>query len=102
MIAHSFGRELLKRFGSPLYVYDLNEAELRARTLLGLLPESAQLIYSVKANPIPEVAAALKVAGCHVEIAADAELKVAREGGFTPNQILCSGPGKTASIVRKM
>jgi diaminopimelate decarboxylase len=102
MIAHSFSRELLKRFGSPLYVYDLNEAELRARTLLGLLPESAQLIYSVKANPIPEVAAALKAAGCRVEIAADAELKVALEAGFTPDQILCSGPGKTASIVRKM
>ncbi len=27
MIAHDFGRELLERYGSPLYVYDLDEAE---------------------------------------------------------------------------
>jgi len=41
MITHSFGRELLERYGSPLYVYDLEEAERRARTLIGLIPKSA-------------------------------------------------------------
>ena len=102
MIAHSFGRELLERYGSPLYVYDLDEAEHRARTLLGLLPKSAQLLYSVKANPIPELCAALKTAGCRVEIASPLELKVVLEAGFAPDQILCSGPGKTAPLVREM
>jgi diaminopimelate decarboxylase len=101
MIAHNFGRDLLERYGSPLYVYDLDEAERRARTLLGLLPKAAQLIYSVKANPVPEVCAALRAAGCRVEIAARAELKVVLEAGFAPDQIVCSGPGKTASIVRE-
>jgi diaminopimelate decarboxylase len=102
MITHSFGRELLERYGSPLYVYDLEEAERRARTLIGLLPKSAQLFYSVKANPVPELSAALKTAGCRVEIASTLELEAAREAGLTPDQILCSGPGKTASIVREM
>jgi diaminopimelate decarboxylase len=102
MIAHSFGRELLERYGSPLYVYDLDEAERQAKALFELLPKSAQVLYSVKANPIPELCAALKRAGCRVEIAAPSELKVAQEAGFAPDQILCSGPGKTASVVREM
>src|SRR4030095_3662791 len=74
----------------------------QAKALLELLPESAQVLYSVKANPIPEVCAALKAAGCRVEIASPLELKVVQEAGFAPDQILCSGPGKTASLVREM
>jgi diaminopimelate decarboxylase len=102
MIAHSFGRELLERYGSPLYVYDLDEAERQAKALFDLLPKSSQVLYSVKANPIPEVCAALKSAGCRVEIASPLELNVVFEAGFTPDQILCSGPGKTAALVREM
>ncbi len=102
MIAHSFGRELLERYGSPLYVYDLDEAERQAKALFELLPKSAQVLYSVKANPIPELCAALRTAGCRVEIASPLELKVVLEAGFAPDQILCSGPGKTAPLVREM
>jgi len=102
MVAPSFGQELLGRYGSPLYVYDLDEAERQAKALFGLLPQSSQILYSVKANPIPELCAALKTAGCRVEIASPLELKVVLEAGFAPDQILCSGPGKTASLVREM
>jgi diaminopimelate decarboxylase len=102
MAAHDFHRELLERYGSPLYVYDLEEAERQAKALLELLPNSAQVLYSVKANPIPEVCAALKAAGCRVEIASPLELKVVFEAGFAPDQILCSGPGKSAAVVREM
>ena len=102
MIASNFGRELLERYGSPLYVYDLDEAERQAKALSELLPKFAQVLYSVKANPIPEVCAALRRAGCRVEIASPLELSVVLEAGFAPDQILCSGPGKTASLVREM
>jgi diaminopimelate decarboxylase len=102
MTAHDFHRELLERYGSPLYVYDLEEAERQAAALFELLPNSAQVLYSVKANPIPEVCAALKAAGCRVEIASPLELKVVFEAGFAPDQILCSGPGKSAAVVREM
>jgi diaminopimelate decarboxylase len=101
-MTRNFRRELLERYGSPLYVYDLEEAERRAKALFELLPNSAQVLYSVKANPVPEVCAALRRAGCHVEIASPLELDVVREAGYRPDQILCSGPGKTASLVREM
>jgi diaminopimelate decarboxylase len=102
MIAPDFGRELLERYGSPLYVYDLDEAESQAKALFELLPKSSQVLYSVKANPIPEVCAALRNAGCRVEIASPLELEVVLEAGFAPDQILCSGPGKTTPLVREM
>ena len=102
MIDHSFGRELLEQYGSPLYVYNLDEAEAQARALFQLLPRSSQILYSVKANPIPELCAALRNAGCRVEIASPLELKIVTEAGFRPDQILCSGPGKTAPLVREM
>ena len=102
MIAHNLGEELLERYGSPLYVYDLEEAERQAKALFEMLPKGAQVLYSVKANPIPELCAALRTAGCRVEIASPLELDVVREAGFRPDQILCSGPGKNASLVREM
>src|SRR5689334_7880387 len=102
MIAPDFGRELLERYGSPLYVYDLDEAESQAKALFALLPNSSQVLYSVKANPIPELCAALRTAGCRVEIASPLGLQVVLEAGFAPDQILCSGPGKTAPLVREM
>src|SRR4029453_6913202 len=89
MIVRSFGRELLERYGSPLYVYALDEAERQAKALFELLPEGAQVLYSVKANPIPELCAALRKAGCRVEIASTMELAVVREAGFKPVQGLC-------------
>jgi diaminopimelate decarboxylase len=101
MINRNFGRELLERYGSPLYVYDLEEAEHRANALFDLLPKSAKLLYALKANPVADLNAALKAAGCRAEIASVAELKVALEAGFVPNEILCSGPGKTSAIVRE-
>ena len=102
MIQRSFGQELLERYGSPLYVYDLDVAERQAKALFGLLPKSSQVLYSVKANPLPEVCDALRKAGCRVEIASLLELETVVQAGFAPDQILCSGPGKTASLVREM
>ncbi|MEP7248419.1 MAG: type III PLP-dependent enzyme [Spartobacteria bacterium] len=102
MIENAFGRDLLEQYGSPLYLYDLDEAESQAGKLFKLLPQSSQVLYSVKANPIPELCAALRSAGCRVEIASPLELRVVLEAGFTPNQILCSGPGKTEPLVREM
>jgi len=101
MINRNFGRELLERYGSPLYVYDLEEAERRAKALLQLLPKSAKLLYALKANPVADLSVALKAAGCRAEIASVAELKIALEAAFVPGEILCSGPGKTAAIVRE-
>lgn len=101
MVSRSFYGELLKRYGSPLYIYDLAEAECRAKVLIELLPQRAKLYYALKANPIADLCAALRETGCRVEIASIWELKIALQAGFLPQAILFSGPGKTSEITHE-
>lgn len=91
----AFVHELLERYGSPLYLYDLDELRARARALRALLPEGAALYYSLKTNPLAGVAAELREGGCRVELSSTAELAIALAAGFAPEEILYSGPGKT-------
>ena len=43
--------ELATRFGTPLYVYDLDVVERQVTALTGVLPPVVDLAYAVKANP---------------------------------------------------
>ncbi|MEU4923459.1 type III PLP-dependent enzyme [Streptomyces parvus] len=86
---------LVETYGSPLYVYDLDEAEAAAHALRGALPQPSTLYYSLKANPHPLLARALRRAGCHAEVSSQGELAAALEAGFAGDEILYTGPGKT-------
>ncbi|MFC8426341.1 acyl-CoA dehydrogenase family protein [Streptomyces sp. NPDC057236] len=86
---------LVERYGSPLYVYDLDEAERAAADLRTQLPSGATLFHSLKANPHPEVVRALRVAGCRAEISSAGELESALLAGHEPGTCLYTGPGKT-------
>lgn len=100
MVDHAFVRELIERFGSPLYLYDLDEVDRRKDELSSALPEGAELFYSFKANPLPSIAAALRRRGCRAEVSSAGELEAALAAGFTPQHILYGGPAKTSSEVR--
>ncbi len=85
---------LVARYGTPLYAYDLDEVRRRAAELSSLLPAGSRLLYSLKANPLPEVGAALKPF-CSAEVSSSGELAAALAAGFERSQILYTGPGKT-------
>jgi diaminopimelate decarboxylase len=68
MIDADLAHSLLRTYGSPLYAYDLDEVDRRARTLLAALPPGASLFYSLKANPLPALVRSLKEQGCNAEI----------------------------------
>ncbi|GDY49976.1 hypothetical protein SVIO_005990 [Streptomyces violaceusniger] len=90
--------DLAARFGTPVYVYDLDEVAAAARDLLGALPAETELFYALKANPHPDVVAALRaVPGgrCRAEISSTGELDAALAGGFAGADCLYTGPGKT-------
>ena len=99
MIDRQFARDLVARFGSPLYAYDLDEVERRARILISILPKGATLFYSFKANPLPAIAATARQAGCRAEVSSLGELQVAQQAGFAGEHILYSGPGKSEEQV---
>jgi diaminopimelate decarboxylase len=91
--------ELAERFGTPLYVYDLDLVEAARRDLFSALPEAVDLFYAIKANPHPQVAAALSGGEgrrCRAEISSTGELSTALSSGFLAHECLYTGPGKTA------
>ena len=81
-------RELVARFGSPLYVY--NEDILRAccRDLTGLSSHDGfQVNYSAKANTNPSLLKIIRSEGCVVDAMSPGELHVNRLAGFTKAEL---------------
>ncbi|MEU4767657.1 acyl-CoA dehydrogenase family protein [Actinosynnema sp. NPDC023794] len=88
-------RDLVERYGSPLYVYDLADVADAVADLREVLPPSATLYYSLKANANPSVLRELHRAGCRAEVCSPGELAAAAAAGFDPARCLYTGPGKT-------
>lgn len=93
--------ELVARYGSPLYVYDLDRVTAARDDLQAALPEQFTLFYSLKANPHPGLVRALGEGErpCRAEVCSTGELASALEAGHTAGRILYSGPGKTAEEI---
>ncbi|MBV9452065.1 MAG: type III PLP-dependent enzyme [Streptosporangiaceae bacterium] len=93
--------KLVARFGTPLYVYDLEKVAASYRDLRNSLPSGLIIHYSLKANPHPDIARALREASrwpsCRAEVSSVGELAVALEAGYAPGDCLYTGPGKTES-----
>jgi diaminopimelate decarboxylase len=91
--------QLVARFGTPLYAYDLDRVVAAYRDLRNSLPPGLVIYYSLKANPHPDIARALREAerwpSCRAEVSSVGELFVALEAGFAAGECLYTGPGKT-------
>lgn len=83
------------RFGTPLYLYDLDAVERRAAALRAALGERFTLAYAVKANPSLAVLSLLSRLGLGADVASRGELRAARAAGFPPRRILATGPAKS-------
>ncbi|WP_214414780.1 type III PLP-dependent enzyme [Sphaerisporangium fuscum] len=98
MILHSSDSvdvELVGRYGSPIYVYQLDAVAAAVADLRAAIPAGATLYYSLKANPHPAVARELRKGGCHAEISSEGELAAARAAGFSGADCLYTGPAKS-------
>ena len=88
---------LLERFETPLAVHDTAVLRRRAAALRLVLPTDAALLYSLKANPLPAVVAALQRAGCGSEVSSLGELATALGTGAPAGPLFYTGPGKSAA-----
>ncbi len=81
-------RELVARFGSPLYVYNENVLRACCRDLTGLsdLP-GFQVNYSAKANTNPSLLKIIRSEGCVVDAMSPGELYVNQLAGFSKGEI---------------
>jgi diaminopimelate decarboxylase len=87
-------RELVGRYGTPLFVYDTEVIDRKWSLLRGTLPPEFSIAYSVKANPNREVVRYMLGKGAGLEVASGGELLQAVAAGCEPARILFAGPGK--------
>jgi diaminopimelate decarboxylase len=86
---------LAAAYGTPLYVYDLDELRAAYADLAGALPAGGHLFYSLKANPHPPLVRELLTAGARAEVCSPGELDTALDAGAAASMCLYTGPAKT-------
>ena len=87
-------REAAQRWGTPLYVTDVDAAVMNAHAWQTALPE-ALVAYAVKANPDPILMRRLASDGFGFEVVGPVELALAFRSGCPPERIVVNGVGQT-------
>lgn len=86
---------------TPCFVYDYDHLEENEKELRKALPNSADLVYSIKANPNPAVIYSLQKMGVLFEVASEGELIHLLKIGIDTDKIIFSGQGKTVSGITR-
>lgn len=86
--------EAAERWGTPLYVTDLDAAAAAAHAWRAALP-GALVAYAVKANPDPALLRRLADEGYGFEVVGPVELALALRAGAAPERIVVNGVGQT-------
>jgi diaminopimelate decarboxylase len=100
LVAGLSADELATRFGTPLYVYDLDVIDRQIAALTAALPESTELAYAVKANPALAIVAHVGARGLGADVASAGELATAIRAGVAADRIVMTGPGKRDDELR--
>ncbi len=91
---------LAERFGTPLFVYDLEVVTRQVTGLRAALPGAVELAYAVKANPALAVVAHLGSLDLGADVSSGGELRVALRAGVPAHRIILTGPGKRDDELR--
>lgn len=92
---------LAEQVGStPFYAYDRTVMTRRVKELREHLPESVDLHYAIKANPMPAVVQHMAGLTDGLDVASARELQVALNTGMSPERISFAGPGKKPEELR--
>ncbi len=79
---------------TPLFVYDMGLVRSRIAAVRGAMPPGVRLHYAVKANPMPDLLAALAPLVDGFDVASEGELGRALAAGMPAPAISFAGPGK--------
>lgn len=91
---------LAERVGTtPFFAYDRAMLTGRIEHLRKTLPDSIDLSYAVKANPMPAVVQHLAGLTDSLDVASALEMRIALDTPMPANRISFAGPGKTAQEI---
>lgn len=93
-------RRAARRFGTPLYVTDLEIVAEAASLVQSAFPDPWLRHYSVKANDVPAVIAAVAAHGFGANVVSSGEWAAATRAGMPNDRITLEGIGKTTSDLR--
>ena len=97
--------DLAQEFGTPLHV--LNEARLEEtanrfrQSLKATYPGRTSVHYAFKCNSVPAVVETVRRAGLKAEVMSEFELELALRMGYSGEEIIVNGPGKTDRFLFK-
>ncbi|QMV40601.1 type III PLP-dependent enzyme domain-containing protein [Cohnella cholangitidis] len=91
--------DLVRKYGSPLYVYNIDALADSYHKLRSYLPDDSILYYSLKANPHPVLVGQLVRLGCRCEVSSVNELAVALQAGARADRVQYTGPAKTRNEI---
>ena len=93
-------RRAATRYGTPAYVTDLAALDRAATAVRGAFPDPWIRQYSVKANDVPAVVAAVTARGFGANVVSRGEWAIARRAGVPNGRITLEGIGKTDMDLR--
>ncbi|MBT4716682.1 diaminopimelate decarboxylase [Candidatus Woesearchaeota archaeon] len=93
--------ELARKYGTPLYVYDLDVVRERYRNLKTWVP-GAKFFYAMKANYNPRILKCLLDEGASIDAVSVAEVLLALKIGFSADQILFTANMVTDDEMREV
>lgn len=94
--------DLVKKYGTPLYAYDLEKVREQARKLRDSIKwPNKKLLYAVKIQYNPQITQAIKEEGYGIDAVSLEEIKYAIKLGFKPEDILYTGNNITDDEMRE-
>lgn len=86
---------LVKTYGTPLYIYDLDGLRARIRFFKKNMPQEGRSFFAMKANNDVRVLAVLRDEEMGIDAVSLGEMQLALDCGFHCEQIVFSGVAKT-------
>lgn len=102
-VLHFAGRSLktlAKKYGTPIYVYDLDGMAKVIDDFKKALGSQAEIHYASKANAHPAILKLMKQKGVGVDAVSKGEIKAALDVGISAKDIIFSGVAKTVSEIQ--
>ena len=95
-------RDIVRRYGTPTYAFDLRRLRAQVETLRSHLPPEAEILYSMKANASLGICDVFADCGIGADVASAGELATALAAGFPGDQIFVAGPVKLPETIAQL
>lgn len=102
MIQTDHVKEMMNRFQSSFYFYDLDLFEAHLKSIKAVLHPDIKVWYATKANPLSEVLRILNKNGFGADVASLGELQQARTAGYGSKDLIATGPAKSRAYLASL